>query len=220
MPIWVPSLDRGRASPGRRLLAAPLAPRAEPGRRLPAPPRAARRHHPDPVPAHPERRLDRRRVPDRRASPSSCSRPSSAPRRRRRRRGGRSERRPAASAAGSATTARCRGASPASAGSGPAGTGLSPACRRTCGAAALERPLVLGPGAGLAGRHSPSSAASRTSRHGRRGARRRARAGPARHVVDDGIPVRPASRSAPASGATRMSASRSTARSRRCGWAS
>ena len=65
MPIWEPSLIAAGFTPGGRLHGDPHALR--PGARaVPPPPRAARRHHPDPVPDDPERRLDRRRLPDRR----------------------------------------------------------------------------------------------------------------------------------------------------------
>ena len=67
MPIWEPASRPPASTPADVTSALHYDPAAAARRRLPAPPRAARRHHPDPAADHPERRLDRRRVPDARA---------------------------------------------------------------------------------------------------------------------------------------------------------
>ena len=78
---------RGRPHPGGRLHGHPHALRPGAGA-VPPPPRAARRHHPDPVPDHPERRLDRRRLPGRGAGPVPVREHRPRPQRPRRRGGG------------------------------------------------------------------------------------------------------------------------------------
>ena len=67
MPIWRPSLVAAGFDPSTIL--SPfhvILANSTLNARLPPPRRAHRRHHPDPAPAHPQRRLDRRPVPDRR----------------------------------------------------------------------------------------------------------------------------------------------------------
>ena len=114
---------------------------------LPAPPRSVRRRHPDPAADHPERRLDRRCVPDASAWRSSCSPPSSAcPQELDEEQSAR----PSASASGrlgAPMAARDR-----------ATRAPRPACRRHSTApVALERPLVMGSaGASLASPPRPS----------------------------------------------------------------
>ena len=59
--------DRRRVHPSGRLVGDPRDPARRPERLLPAPPGPIRRRDPDPGADHPERHLDRRRVPERRA---------------------------------------------------------------------------------------------------------------------------------------------------------
>ena len=64
MPVWLPAYAGGRAGrPARDRAPCPAAPDAR--RRVPPPPRAARRPDPAPDPTPPQRRVDRRPVPDR-----------------------------------------------------------------------------------------------------------------------------------------------------------
>ena len=149
---------------------------------------------PDPGPVHPERRLDRRRVPDRRSRvlPVRDGRPTARRgRRTRRRRGRRPAGRPGRHDPHAARASRARWAASAS--------GRARAWRRaSTEAAALDRPLVLGtPGTGLAGPSSEHIAVDRRRRRDCRPAadrphgRARARAGRGRGLVDDGV-ARPA----------------------------
>ena len=133
MPIWEPALTAAGLTPADVTTALHyiLPPAAR--RELPPAPRAVRRRHPDPPPDHPERRLDRRRVPHRSVSRSSCS--------------PRVVRSPQELDEADLAIIRERLAvagaptRPRRAGDPGAETGLSPALTA---AVALERPLVLG----------------------------------------------------------------------------
>ena len=78
MPIWEPSLVAAGFTPAGRAVGDPHGPAGDARRELPAPPRPARRHHPDPAAADPERRVDRRPVPDVRSRVLPVRRVSSA----------------------------------------------------------------------------------------------------------------------------------------------
>ena len=144
---------------------------ADIGPELPAPPRPARRHHPDPDPAGPERRLDRRPVPDRRPRRSSCSRRCCG---RRRDASARSTRRRPGAILGAgrdAAPARHAGRRSTTTGS-PSAAGNRPQRRRWTRPLALERPLMLG-----GERHGPGLARARAAA-ARRGGVAHGRASP------------------------------------------
>ena len=151
MPIWQPSLVAAGFDPGTIL--SPFHVILADGtleRGLPPPRRAARRHPPDPAADHPERRLDRRPVPDRRPRASSCSRRSSA-RPTQARGGGRAAARRAATRSGLA----------ADRGLGQPGRSRRPTCGRRVRPATG---LASRPGRGVDARPTRSCSAARGAR--------------------------------------------------------
>ena len=129
MPIWEPSLIAAGFTPAD--VSRPSTRSTDPSWSLPPPPRAARRHHPDPGPVDPERRLDRRRLPDGRSGLLPVRQRRPRPERPRRRGGG------ARSTPGSARSTRA----------GPACRPRSPRRPRSSGRsswAAAGRPGIAG----------------------------------------------------------------------------
>ena len=209
MPIWEPSLAAAGLDAGRRLAGAPLRPAAARSTRTSSStsgrsPTSSRSRC-----RHPERRLDRRRLPDARARLLPVRRASSASRRSSTRptevvraAPGRGRRRADRPAPGRATRAR--------------ETGLSPALTaRRRPRAAAGRWAARGPG--WPRRRSTTVRADARARRRRRRRRRRPVPRPPIGALGHAAARRSRALDRGASASTRTSGSRSTARSRRCG---